>query len=573
VILLTIPQSGTAAKSLISSTPGDYYGIFAVQIVTGCSTPLCYGASASTYAESCDPQSFVNLYPITALPLKGVTTDYYWLNTDLTEDPLEPTSTQFLLQPLLSLLGLPSDCGIYPNGAPYDLGPVGASLVFETQTITSTYQEETSITAAPGPTITSATPTPSSTSGGQYYLSTDSPVFSTMIRSLSLSYPPIKSASGLTASTIESSETTIKSVTTSQGRAPVLESQSIGISSEIDITVDGSIISPSAAGLYLVGSQTLAVGGSAITVAGTTISMASSGIVINGHPQSLAPTLNLPDKPPIVTIGSSLITANPAGLYFIGTQTLTPGGLAIIVSGTTISLATSGAAFVINGITQTIVVNPSATPTSPISTDLPLILGGTTLTANSAGAYVFDTQSLVPGGAAITVFGTTLSLAPSDAAIIVDGQTYTAALVSLLSKPSLAIATIGGQILSLNSVGGYEVGSRIVTPGGPAVTVDGTPVSLETVGTGVDLVIGGSTEAVMAVDTSSTGGLGGIIFSALGGQLPTPTQTQTATATATGTGTSIPLIHTGGVSACMEMNCWICSNFFILAVLYIGSLW
>jgi hypothetical protein len=358
-------------------------------------------------------------------------------------------------------------------------------------------------------------------------------------------------------------------VTPSQGRAPVPVSQSVGISPELDITVDGSIISPSTAGLYLVGSQTLAVGGPAITVAGTTISMASSGVVINGHTQNSAPASNLPDSPPIVTIGSSLITANPSGLYFIGTQTLAPGGPAIIDSGTTISLATSGAAFIINGITQTIAVDPGATPTSPTSTELPLILGGTTLTANAAGAYEFDTQSLIPGGAAITVFGTTLSLAPSDAAIIIDGQTYAADSVPLLSNLITAVATIDGQILSLNSVGGYEVGSQIVTPGGPVVTVDGTPISLETVGTGVDLVIGGSTEAVVAADTSSIGGLGGIIFSALGGLLPTPTQTQTATAT----GSSIPLIHISGARACMDMNYWIFLMLTIIIVLYIGSLW
>jgi hypothetical protein len=116
----------SAAESLISSIPGDYYGVQGVQIVTGCSTHICDGA-ASTHTFSCDPGNFGDIYPFTGLTLRGVTTDfhwlnadYYWLNADLTEGPL------------LSLLGLPSDCGILANGAPYALDPVpGALQVFE----------------------------------------------------------------------------------------------------------------------------------------------------------------------------------------------------------------------------------------------------------------------------------------------------------------------------------------------------------------------------------------------------------------------------------------------------------
>ena len=52
------------------------------------------------------------------------------------------------------------------------------------------------------------------------------------------------------------------------------------------------------------------------------------------------------DTPPPITIGSQVVTANAQDQYFVGSQTLTPGG-AIDVSGTPVSLAPGGTQVVV----------------------------------------------------------------------------------------------------------------------------------------------------------------------------------------------------------------------------------
>ncbi|MCJ1414358.1 hypothetical protein MMC32_000684 [Xylographa parallela] len=306
--------------------------------------------------------------------------------------------------------------------------------------------------------------------------------------------------------------------------------QTSGLPPKPLITIGGVVITPSTAELYLVGTQTLVAGGPAITVAGTTISLAASVIVANGFTQTLSPATTPSAIQPLLTIGSSTITANPSGQYLIGTQYLTPGGPAITISGTTLSLTPSASLLIVNGITQSIRTTPTSLPANPDPTKSPLILGSITLTANSAGAYLLGTQTLIPGGPGITISGTTISLASSDVAIIVNGHTYPAETNPATPTSHSAIATIDGDILSVDSAGAYEIGSQTITPDGLAITIDGTPMSLQTVGAGVDLVVAGSTKVLTVAtlaglpEPSTSAGLGGIIFSGLAG-LPMPSAT------------------------------------------------
>jgi len=127
-------------------------------------------------------------------------------------------------------------------------------------------------------------------------------------------------------------------------------------------------------------------------------------------------------SPAQLTIGTTTITANSASAYVIGTQTLFPGGSVVAVSGTTLSLATSATALVVNGHTSTLIyLAPSDLSALP-----PLIHDSSTLTANAASAYVIGTQTLSPGGPAITVSGTPLSLAPEGTALVVGTSTAAA---------------------------------------------------------------------------------------------------------------------------------------------------
>lgn len=172
------------------------------------------------------------------------------------------------------------------------------------------------------------------------------------------------------------------------------------------ITVGSSTITPDSASNYEIGSLTLAPGGSAITVSGTAYSLAPSGtaVVVNGmtSPVARASSSDLRD-PAMITIGFSVVTPNAAGQYVVGSQTLAPGS-AITADGSTYSLAQSGPAIVVNGVTQALTLPAQATIPA-VST-----LGSTTVTESAVGAsqsaFLIDGQSLIPGHAIIIGSGT-----------------------------------------------------------------------------------------------------------------------------------------------------------------------
>jgi hypothetical protein len=123
--------------------------------------------------------------------------------------------------------------------------------------------------------------------------------------------------------------------------------------------------------------------------------------------------------PPVIPLPGTTLTANSVSKYVVGTQTLIPGGSAISISGTAVSLVPSATALVIGGSsTMNIVLTPATQAPQPPA----ITLAGTTLTANSASQYVVGTQTMIPGGPAITVLGTVVALAPSATAIILGGS-------------------------------------------------------------------------------------------------------------------------------------------------------
>jgi hypothetical protein len=142
------------------------------------------------------------------------------------------------------------------------------------------------------------------------------------------------------------------------------------------------------------------------------------------------------------------VTANIASAYIVGSQTLVPGGGAIIVSGTTLSVDPAGSTLVIDGsITQQLY--PTATPST-------LVIGSHTLTANFVGQFIYGSQTLIPGGTPITIDGVAISF------------------------PAAAPSTIvvGSHTLTMNSVGQFIDGTQTLVPGGLPIVIDGTVISL-----------------------------------------------------------------------------------------------
>jgi hypothetical protein len=290
----------------------------------------------------------------------------------------------------------------------------------------------------------------------------------------------------------------------------------------------------------IVGTATLRPGHLAVTIDGSIVSVASEATAIvvgsktTGLPRVIFPAESVPTQapaPPVLTIGSSTLTANAATQFFISPgQTLTPGGSAT-VDGTVVSLGPLASFVVVGGQTQILPIASSVAVARP-----EVVVGGATITAiarnsdnqrgnNPAGlgdgtsgpTFVISGQTLAPSHE-ITVDGTTISLAPAGSFIVVNG------VRSTLSTPAVAQPTapsirIGSSVYTpLSGTGtSYMVGTTLLTPGGQ-VTVAGSTISLAPSGSFV--VVNGVTSAFYAA-TQGTGAfitIGTNVYTPLSGE-------------------------------------------------------
>lgn len=190
------------------------------------------------------------------------------------------------------------------------------------------------------------------------------------------------------------------------------------------LVIGTSIATVNSDGNFMIGTHALQPTDSPYVLQGTTYALDSSktALVVNGVSTHAGDTVqHVSDVPQAatLTINGVIMTPDPASNYIVETQTLRPGGPAITVSGTRISLASGAAAVVVgsetsvlSGIMSTHAVEP-AHHTSDNPQPATLTINGITVTANSASNYVVETQTLRPGGPAITVSGTRISLAPN----------------------------------------------------------------------------------------------------------------------------------------------------------------
>ncbi|KAH3905535.1 hypothetical protein HBI56_200390 [Parastagonospora nodorum] len=125
--------------------------------------------------------------------------------------------------------------------------------------------------------------------------------------------------------------------------------------------------------------------------------------------------------PPVLTFGTETIAPNQETQYVLAGQTISPGGEEITIAGTTISLAPSATAVVINGVTSSLAPRFGNvwTTAAPV-----LTFNNHAYTANRAGYITIGPGTVLqPGGAPITVDGTTLSLDHSGTAVVIQGST------------------------------------------------------------------------------------------------------------------------------------------------------
>ena len=295
------------------------------------------------------------------------------------------------------------------------------------------------------------------------------------------------------------------------------------------LTLDGVTLTPDSSSGYVVGEQTLKAGEPAVTLSGTYISLASgaSAIVVDSITDVLVASessggrgqANTPA--PFLTL---MANSNSASEYVVEEQTLKPGGPAITISGTPISLEQQATAVVVGSSTRPIAtisygvgqVQQSEVHVTAESTPQ-LTLAGTTATLNSASEYVIAGQTLKAGGSRITVSGTPISLASQATAIVVGSSTsifgsapHSEDKAQQTGKLASDL-TVAGKTATLNSASEYVVEDQTLMPGGSAITLSGTRISLAPDATAV--IIGSSTSALAAASS----GIGDYVWAGIAG--------------------------------------------------------
>jgi hypothetical protein len=194
---------------------------------------------------------------------------------------------------------------------------------------------------------------------------------------------------------------------------------------------------------------------------------------ITEAPISLTPS----PLPPLLTIGTQTITPNAQTQYVIAGQTLAAGGEARTISGTTISLAPSATALVIDGKTSTI--TPMLVGVYTTVAPAALTFNNHVYTTNRAGYIVMGPgTTLVPGGNPVTVDGTILSLVHSGMAVVVQGTTRSlqpvTTVITLTRGPGAVGTGSGDDSQGRSGNTGSSTGDGYVYPTGAPITAGST---------------------------------------------------------------------------------------------------
>lgn len=266
----------------------------------------------------------------------------------------------------------------------------------------------------------------------------------------------------------------------------------------VPVVIGGAEATPVASDKYIIAGQTLSRGGSAIEISGTTYSLpySASNAIINGQEAPIS-TIQASQEPrATVVIGGITVKPESSGAYYlVADQTVSPGGLAIEVSGLTYSLPTSGGNIVINGATS-FAGHPDVTTVSAV------VFGSATAVPLLAGGYVVGSQVISPGGSAVDISGTVYSLPASGSSVVINGKATAIQAIT----PADAVLTLGSQTYTAIAASATPlvVASQTLIPGGSDVTVSGTIYSLPRDVTG-SVVVNGQTTPLAK---GASGGLG-----------------------------------------------------------------
>ncbi|KAI9684960.1 MAG: hypothetical protein M1822_005609 [Bathelium mastoideum] len=253
-----------------------------------------------------------------------------------------------------------------------------------------------------------------------------------------------------------------------------LSEPAVATSASALATIGSQVISvdPSQSGAVVIDGSQILQQGEATTVGNTPVSVGAGGVVIGGGSGGSS-TIALQSTPyslPIAinTVGGQAITATSGQPVAVGGITLTAGGPATTVGDQALSLGSQG--LVIGSSTAT--YSDAESPALPNAATV--TIGGSTYTASSNSPLVIGSNTLSVGGPAATISGQAISLGPQG--VVVDSSTvsYSAAP----EGGEGAVVTVGGNLYSASSGAPLVVGSTTLSAGGPAQTIDGQRISV-----------------------------------------------------------------------------------------------
>ena len=318
------------------------------------------------------------------------------------------------------------------------------------------------------------------------------------------------------------------------------------------LAINSSVVTAASDGKFIVADQTILPEGLTISVLDKAVYIpsADSNAVID---QS---TMNLIPAPKALTMKNQIAATAISGEYVIENQTLIPKAPSVTVSGNVVALDSSRTALLIKH-------NGETAQSGPIPTLSPLVIEGQTLVADGLGiilnrtsvlltpegdsliigtktdafvalttqtdlkrlivddlknpkittSMVIDRQTLVSDGPAIFLFETAVSLVSEGSTVVTGIKTED---LGALATPTGVASLIAAALKSSEATAPLLIGGQTLSPGGPAVSLLGTPVSLAPQGSLI--VIGTQTEALTALATET--GLGGLIAGAFDGAVP-----------------------------------------------------
>jgi hypothetical protein len=201
--------------------------------------------------------------------------------------------------------------------------------------------------------------------------------------------------------------------------------------------------------------------------------------------------LTPPQGPGLSYLGETITSGSEALGFVIGGQTLGSGGVITDGASNVVSLDQ-------NSTPSIAVINGSPQQLSFVTQPPSLFVSGIPVPERADGAFVFNDQTLQPGGT-IVIAGTTISLGPgaTPTNIVVNGIT------SSLSSTTLPVLTLSGMTYTASSLpGAYVFDGKTLAPGGEAITVSGNTFSLAPGGTAI--VINGRTSTLGATNATAT---------------------------------------------------------------------